>query len=134
MRFENAVAIGDVTFRWYRARDVSKNAEHSVEQRIDGRAEEAKASWTDRVANFALIRRRAWGAVRCTVVRCSSATASLVASWTQLFPQHRTAVYGEHRSPRVAAVARVVLALRLLRFKTAAVTDLDRTPLQRALA
>ena len=134
MRFENAVAIGDVTFRWYRARDVSKNAEHSVEQRIDGRAEEAKASWTDRVANLALMRRRAWGAVRCTVVRCSSATASLEAYWTQLFPQLRAAVGGEQCSPHVVVLVCAVLALRSLRWETTAVTDLDRTPLQRALA
>ena len=113
MRFENAVAIGDVTFRWYRARDVSKNTEHSVEQRIDGRAEEAKASWIDRVANLALIRRRAWGAVRCTVVRCSSATASPKASWTQL---------REHVV--VVVVVRALVLLRLLRPKFAtAVAD-----------
>ena len=61
------------------------------------------------------------------------------------FKQLHAAVDGEHRSPNaslaqlrvhvaVVVLVRVVLALRSLRCVTTAVTDLDRTPLQRALA
>ena len=136
MRFKNAVVMGDVTFHWYRARDARKNTEHNTEESFGCKAEEANTTWTNRVANLALIRWRAWGAVRCTVVRCSSATASLEASWTQLFPQLRAAVDGEHRSPHVVAVVlvRVVLALRWNRDVFTAVFKVVGKRSQRALA
>ena len=84
MRFKNAVVMGDVTFHWYRARDARKNTEHNTEESFGSKAEEADTTWTNRVADLALIRWRAWGAVHCTMVRRSSATASPKASWTQL--------------------------------------------------
>ena len=57
------------------------------------------------------------------MVRCSSATASLEAYWTQL-----------HVHVVAVVLVRAILALRLLRCEPTAVTDLDRTQLQRALA
>ena len=103
MRFKNAVVMGDVTFHWYRARDARKNTEHSAEESFGCKAEEANTTWTNRVADLALIRWRAWGAVRCTMVRCSSATASPKASWTQL---------REHVV--VVVVVRALVLIRLL--------------------
>ena len=59
MRFKNAVVMGDVTFHWYRARDARKNTEHNAEESFGCKTEEANTTWTNKVANLALIRWRA---------------------------------------------------------------------------
>ena len=113
MRVKNAIAIGDVTFHWDKAKDESKYTENNVEESIGGTAEEANTTCNSEEAHLADIRWRAWSAVRCTVVRCSSATASPKASWTQL---------REHVV--VVVVVRALVLIRLLRPKFAtAVAD-----------